>query len=75
MSTRHTGGQKGYEYPRGTCPVCDMSISGGREIEQPGYYVRLRRHKVTGSHPGRPWCAGTGQVVRMDAPSTGMAVR
>ena len=57
---RHTGGLKGFAYQRATCPRCGQSISGGRVVERPGYYLNMRPHKVTGTHPGRPWCLKPG---------------
>jgi len=59
--SRHTGGLKGYAYPRAKCPRCGQSISGGRVIDRRGgYWLNLRPHKVPGTHPGRPWCLRRG---------------
>jgi hypothetical protein len=56
---RHTGGVTGFEYQRATCPRCQRKISGGRMVEREGCWIVLRKHKITGTHPGRPWCAGS----------------
>ena len=63
----HTGGVKGFEYqrPLPTVPAEDQRRPGDRPG---GYWIRLRRHKVTGTHPGghgvaaaaRRWCSGDG---------------
>lgn len=48
-------GWRGTTQTRGKCPRCKRHIPGGR---LPDGQVELRRHKIEGTHPGRPWCIG-----------------
>ena len=49
---RHTGGQVGFEYQRAECHFCHRKISGGRVVERPGYWIRLRKHGRGKTCPG-----------------------
>lgn len=61
----HVGGVKGTVLFRAYCPVCKRGVAGGNR-ERDRSKIELRHHKVAGTHPGRPWCSGSGAVVPPD---------